>query len=96
MIKILFLKYFATTEPYCTTISQTPLVCLETSILELFGNNGAYDNVTEKEILGLTQQSLLDKINNVNRSGIFLGPKRFSDFFGEISFDQVSVSSILK
>jgi hypothetical protein len=68
--------------------TQSPLVCLENSILELFGNNGAYDDVTEREIFNLTQQTLLDKINNFNKSGIFLGQKKFSNYFGEISYDQ--------
>ena len=63
---------------------------MESSILELFGNNGAYDDVTEREIYNLTQQTLLDKINGVNKSGIFLGPKSFSSFLGDISYDQVS------
>lgn len=62
---------------------------MEMSVLELFGNNGVYDDVTEKEIYNLTQQTLLDKLNGVNKSGIFLGPKNFASFFGDISYDQV-------
>ena len=62
---------------------------MESSILELFGNNGAYDDVTEREIFNLTQQALLDKINGVNKSGIFQGPKNFAGFLGDISYDQV-------
>lgn len=69
----------------------TSTVCLETSILELWGNNGAYDSVTDSEIASLTQQTLLDKINGVNKSGIFLGPKKFANFLGEISYDQVLI-----
>jgi hypothetical protein len=65
-----------------------PMVCLETSILELWGNNGAYDDVTDGEIASLTQQTLLDKINSVNKSGIFLGTKNFASFLGETSYDQ--------
>jgi hypothetical protein len=62
-------------------------VCFESSLLELWGNNGAYDDVTEREIGNLTQQTLLDKINSVNKSGIFLSPKNFANFLGEISYD---------
>ena len=74
-------------EPYCTITSTMPSVCLESSLLELWGNNGAYDVVTDREIGNLTQQNLLDKINSVNKSGIFLSPKLFSNFLGEISYD---------
>jgi hypothetical protein len=77
-------------EPYCTFTTQMPMVCLETSLLELWGNNGAYDDATEREIFNLTQQTLLDKINSVNKSGIFLGEKQFSNFLGGITFDQVN------
>ena len=39
------------------------MVCLEWSILELWGSDGTYDEITDEEIATLTQQSILDKIN---------------------------------
>ena len=85
------IKFDFFSEPYCTSINSMPMVCMETSILELWGNNGVYDAVTDGDIASLTQQTLLDKINSVNKSGIFLGQKKFANFLGEISYDQVSI-----
>ena len=64
------------------------MVCLEWSILELWGSDGTYDEITDEEIATLTQQSILDKINDVTKSGIFLHHKNFLNYLGQISYDE--------
>jgi hypothetical protein len=64
-----------------------PRACLEWSILELWANDGRYDEDTDSQIENLTQDSILEKVNNFNRSGVFLQTKRFTDYLGDITFD---------
>ena len=69
-------------EPYCEIANKMPTVCLELSLLELWGHDGHYDDVTDQEIEDLTIESILEKINNVNKSGVFLVNKNFTDYLG--------------
>ncbi len=69
-------------------VSRMPMACLEWSILELWGNEGVYDKYTDAEIGSLTRESILDKINNVTKSGIFLQDKNFTDYLGEKTYDE--------
>jgi len=64
------------------------MACLEWSILELWGNEGVYDEYTDAEIASLTRESILDRINNVTKSGIFLQDKNFADYLGEKTYDE--------
>ena len=41
--------------------------CLEMSILELWANDGKYDASTDEAIESLTNQDVLDKLNNFNK-----------------------------
>jgi len=70
-------------DPYCDMVSKMPTACLEWSILELWGHEGVYDEYTDAEIASLTQESILDKVNNVTKSGIFLQDKSFADYLGD-------------
>ena len=65
-----------------------PTSCFEFSILELWGNDGAYDETTDDVIASLTRESILEKINDVNKSGIYLHDKNFTNYLGEISYDE--------
>jgi predicted RND superfamily exporter protein len=64
-----------------------PKVCLELSLLELWANDGKYDERTDREIASLTKQSILDKINNFNKSGVYLIERNFSSFLGGVKYD---------
>ena len=44
--------------------------CIEMSILELWANDGKYDEKTDEIIENLTYENVIDKINSVNMSGI--------------------------
>ena len=74
-------------DPYCEIVNKMPTVCLELGLLELWAHDGHYDEVTDKEIAELTQQSILDKINSVNKSGVYLVDKNFVDYLGGVTFD---------
>ena len=41
--------------------------CLEMSILELWANDGKYDEATDKTMESLTNQDVLDKLNSFNK-----------------------------
>jgi len=75
-------------DPYCQMVAKMPTTCLEWSILELWGNEGAFDEVSDYKIETLTKEKILDQINNVNQSGIFLSVKNFTDFLGGIRYDE--------
>ena len=74
-------------DPYCEIVNKMPTVCLELGLLELWAHDGNYNEVTDKEIAELTQQSILDKINSVNKSGVYLVDKNFVDYLGGVTFD---------
>ena len=74
-------------DPYCKIANEMPTVCLELGLLELWANDGHYDEQTDQEIADLTQESILSKINSFNKSGVFLVQKNFADYLGGISYD---------
>jgi hypothetical protein len=74
-------------DPYCEIVNKMPTVCLELSLLELWAHDGHYDEVTDQEIENLTTESILEKINTVNKSGVFLTNKNFADYLGGITYD---------
>jgi len=75
-------------EPYCTVVEIMPTACFESSLLELWANDGEYDKQTEEDIFNLTQEELLDKVNSVNKSGVFLVPTDFTKYLGGIEYDE--------
>lgn len=74
-------------KPYCNIAEEMPTVCLEMSILELWAQDGKYDDLTDQLIANLTKESILDTINNVNKSGAFLVNKNFTDYLGGVTRD---------
>jgi hypothetical protein len=77
-------------QPYCSVVSRMPLACFETSILELFGHNGEYDEETEATIDRLTDEDVLEAINTRNISGIFLLPANFTSYLSGVRRDKGS------
>jgi len=74
-------------QPYCEIAEKMPTICLEMSILELWAQDGKYDNLTDQMIANLTKESILDTINTVNKSGAFLVNKNFAEYLGGITRD---------
>ena len=74
--------------PYCTLIGLIPTVCFETSILELWAIEGAYIQESENEIMNLTRANILDKINSVNISGLFLVETNFTKYLSGVERDE--------
>ena len=74
--------------PYCTIIDLMPTVCFETSILELWAKEGAYNQDSENEIMNLTRAKILDKINSVNISGLFLMETNFTKYLSGVERDE--------
>jgi Niemann-Pick C1 protein len=74
-------------EPYCSAVRATQTACYELNILELWGDTGEYSDVSDVSIATLTQQVILDKINNRNMSQIFLKEKNFIELLGDIRYD---------
>ena len=60
--------------------------CSESSIIELWANrDGVYNQETEIKIQSLTQEQILDDINNKNYSELFLEEKDFTAMLGDLS-----------
>ena len=74
-------------EPYCDIVNKMPTVCLELSLLELWANDGQYDEATDKAMETLTKESILEKINNFNKSGIYLMERNFTSLLGGVKLD---------
>jgi hypothetical protein len=75
-------------QPYCSFVVGMPRACFETSILELFGHDGAYDEVTARRMESLTDEEVLRIINTQNTSGIFLLPANFTSYLSGIRRDE--------
>lgn len=75
-------------DPFCDLVYNMPLACMEWSILELWANNGAYDEVTDDLIENLTVEEILDKVNNYTTSGVFLLDKNFKDYLGDVTYNE--------
>ena len=75
-------------EPYCSIVVGMPRACFETSILELFGHNGDYDEESDLTVDGLTDEKVLEVINTSNTSGIFLLPANFTSYLSGVRRDE--------
>ena len=74
--------------PYCTFIGLIPTVCFETSILELWAKEGVYNQDSENEIMNLTRDQILEKINSVNVSGLFMMETNFTKYLSGVERDE--------
>ena len=60
--------------------------CSESSIIELWANRDGFNNPEiEIKIQSLTQEQILDDINNKNYSELFLEEKDFTAMLGDLS-----------
>merc|ERR1712012_809355 len=58
------------------------------SILELWANDGKFDEASDQEIAALTLEKVLDKINdNSAISGVFMIPKNFTKLLANVTRD---------
>ena len=82
--------YFSTfyPDPYCNFSASMEAACLELSILELWANNGSYDEKTDEAIDNLTIEEVIDKVNNVKTSGVFLKKRNFTSMLSGITWDE--------
>merc|ERR1719264_287737 len=74
-------------DPYCEIVDGMATACLEMSILELWANDGAFDDRTEREIEALTIGDVIEKVNSQNKSGLVLIEKNFTQMLSGISRD---------
>eukprot|EP00092_Neocalanus_flemingeri_P040503 GFUD01044108.1.p1 GENE.GFUD01044108.1~~GFUD01044108.1.p1 ORF type:complete len:1044 (-),score=198.42 GFUD01044108.1:97-3228(-) len=75
-------------EPYCSLVDHAPTVCYEESILELWANDGDFDEDSENTIVNLTTEEIIESVNTRNLSGIFLREKNFKNVLGDISYNE--------
>ena len=75
-------------EPYCEIVEDMEKACMEFSILELWASNGKYDATFDEAISSLTVDDILHKINNVNKSGIFLIERDFTKLLSQVERDE--------
>jgi len=71
---------------YCGCVEASEKACYEQNILELWGDQGAYTELTDSRIRRLTQEEILDTINKKNVSGIFMKDFNFIDLLGNIKY----------
>ena len=75
-------------EPYCSFIDKSPSVCFEESLLELWANNGDFDEDSENTISHLDKREIIEAFNTKNTSGIFLREKDFKIGLGGIKYNK--------
>eukprot|EP00092_Neocalanus_flemingeri_P023513 GFUD01025500.1.p1 GENE.GFUD01025500.1~~GFUD01025500.1.p1 ORF type:complete len:1021 (+),score=134.31 GFUD01025500.1:157-3219(+) len=69
---------------YCGCVEATETACFEQNIVELWGDQGSYNEVSDIKIAGLTEKEILETINNKNVSQIFLKDFNFKDLLGDV------------
>ena len=76
-------------EPYCSRIEDLSSACFQESILELWANKGAFDEIAEANIASLTKHSILEKLNSVtgNYSEFYMKEKDFPSMLSGIQRD---------
>ena len=74
-------------DPYCEIVDGMATACLEMSILELWANDGSFDEQTERELEALTVDDVIEKLNNQNKSGLVLVEKNFTSMLSGIRRD---------
>ena len=57
-------KYYP--DKYCPKVSNLTTECFEESLLELWANEGAFDETADKTIAELTKKDILERINKGN------------------------------
>jgi len=72
---------------YCGCMEAAPTVCFEQSIIELWGDQGHYTDKSRQQIEKLTENEILDTINNKNVSGIFMRDFNFTELLGDIKYN---------
>lgn len=68
-------------EDYCATMDSLPKVCLETSLLEVWG-------LDEEVIMNLTDEQVLEDINSKRISEVFGYGVNFTKYLGSVSYDE--------
>ena len=71
-------------EPYCHFVQSAATVCMEQSILELWGEDGGYN---EDVIANLTDEDVVNTVNSRNKSGVFNIEKNFHDLLSDVSYN---------
>jgi len=88
-VNINHLEQFSNTfypDLYCGCVELAEKACYEQNILELWGDQGAYTEVTDSRMRTLTQEEILETINTKNVSGIFMKDFNFIDLLGNIRY----------
>ena len=69
----------------CPVVEAMPQACYEKSLLEMWGDQGEYSDNTDRTIASLTQQDVIDAVNKVEKSGIFLTKENFTEFLSGVT-----------
>ena len=69
---------------YCPVVEAMPQACFEKSLLEIWGDQGEYSEKTDMKIASLTQQEIIDAVNHVDDSGIFLTKENFTKYLAGV------------
>lgn len=74
-------------EPYCRIVEEMDTACFEFTILELWAQDGSFTTESEYQIGNLTKERILEKINSVNTSGIFMIERDFHSLLGGVEYN---------
>eukprot|EP00092_Neocalanus_flemingeri_P006866 GFUD01007412.1.p1 GENE.GFUD01007412.1~~GFUD01007412.1.p1 ORF type:complete len:1065 (+),score=241.14 GFUD01007412.1:250-3444(+) len=72
---------------YCGCVEATETTCFEQNIIELWGDQGSYNEVSDRKIASLTEATILDTINNKNISQIFMKDFNFKELLGDVKYN---------
>ena len=62
--------------------------CFEQNIVELWGDQGAYTESSDRQIAELTRTEILEAVNSRNMSKIFMQDFDFTQLLGDVKYDK--------
>jgi len=78
-------KYYP--DKYCPRVSNLTTECFEESLLELWANEGAFDDTADKTIAELTKKDILERINKGNYSEFYMIERDFESMLSGVERD---------
>jgi len=74
-------------DKYCPRVSNLTTECFEESLLELWANEGAFDETADKTIAELTKKDILERINKGNYSEFYMIERDFESMLSGVERD---------
>jgi len=74
--------------PYCEMVESLDTICFHETLLELWADDGEFNEKSDAKIAALTKSEILKKINDWGYSELYLAERDFSELLGGVTKDE--------